>query len=420
MTEKERKFREKYLDEIRDLASYYRRELLTNIVPFWEERVVDKEYGGYLNGFDRYGNLTDDRKPGWFIGRDLYSFSALYNRIERRDSWLEIATAGRRYMDTSAYAGGSHFHQMMSRDGKVISKESSIFTEHFIAKGLCEYITACGGTSDSPDAAFARELIENIFVKTADRNELRREGIPDHLQKHAVNFMNLIVALESFQIFENAYSQKLDECLHNSLYVFANDELKTPFEYIGNDGKPVTTGEGRLVDPGHTLESLWFSMEAGIRGNRPEYIRRASEILDWTISHAYDEEYGGFYQHVDFEKTVPVDERFLTNSYAGTPVAWDDKIWWVQAEALNALAMSSILTSDDRQFEYFLRMHEYTKNCFRDSEAREWFSFLKRDGTVYDTRKGFELKGPYHILRTHMLLTEFFEKYVNNELIIPR
>ena len=418
MTEKQKIFREKHLNEIKVLAKYYRSELLGNIVPFWEERVVDKEFGGYFNGFDRYGKLIDDKKPGWFIGRDLYTFAALYNKIEKRPEWLEIAKVGRESMNGPAYAGNGRFHQMMSRDGRVISKESSIFTEHFAAKALCEYIKACGKNAKQEDIDFARILIDGIYERTADRNELRQEGIPDNMQKHAVNFMNLIVALESLPVFENAYISKLNESVHNSLFIYANNDLKVPFEYIGNDGKPVLEGEGRLVDPGHTLESLWFSMETGLQEHIPELITRAGEVLNWVIAHAYDHEYGGFYQHVDFETLIP-EKRFLLNSYAGTPVAWNDKIWWVQAEALNALAMSALLNSDEKQFSYFMEVHNFTKEYFRDQEAPEWFSFLKRDGTVYDTRKGFELKGPYHVPRTHMLLTELFEAYVNNELMIP-
>ena len=74
----------KHEKELRRILKKVREELLFEVVPFWEKRVVDREYPGYLNCFDRQGNLIDERKPGWFVGRTMYTFAALYNRMEKR------------------------------------------------------------------------------------------------------------------------------------------------------------------------------------------------------------------------------------------------------------------------------------------------------------------------------------------------
>lgn len=193
--------------------------------------------------------------------------------------------------------------------------------------------------------------------------------------------------------------------------MFANDEYKAPFEYIGTDGKPRLEGEGRLIDAGHTMESLWFSMRAGKECGCAAYIKRAETVLDWVIARCYDEEYGGFYQHVDVDTLIP-QQRFLVNDYAGIPAAWDDKIWWVQAEGLNALAMSALYNENEKHFTYFLKLYDYVQNCFRDKEFGEWYSILKRDGSIRSDKKGFELKGPYHVPRCLMQLTVLLEAYL--------
>lgn len=142
------------------------------------------------------------------------------------------------------------------------------------------------------------------------------------------------------------------------------------------------------------------------------YIKRAETILDWVIARCYDETYGGFYQHVDVEKTIP-QQRFLVNDYAGIPAAWDDKIWWVQAEGLNALAMSALYNENERHYTYFLKLYDYVQNYFRDREFGEWYSILKRDGAVRSDKKGFELKGPYHVPRCLMQLTVVLKDYLS-------
>lgn len=408
--ERKSEFYIRHEKELRRLLRKVREELLCETIPFWENRVVDREYPGYLNCFDRRGCLYDDRKPGWFVGRTMYTFAALYNTIERREEWLDIARTGRAFMDGGFYAGGGRFRQMMSREGRVLKGTVSIFTDHFAVKGLYEYVKACPEEERQKEKESAGRLSDALFRNVEDPKVLASENIPPGFQKHAVNFMTLLVALESRDLFGQRYGEILKKCVEKSLYEFASDAYEAPFEYIGTDGKPKPEGEGRLIDPGHTMEAMWFSMKAGKKCGNTEYGRRAVRILDWVIDRCYDEEYGGFYQHVDLDGAL--EERFRTNDYAGIPAAWDDKIWWVQAECLYALAMSALDHENERHYAYFLKMYDYIQTYLRDKEYGEWYSILKRDGTVRSDYKGFELKGPYHVPRCLMQLAVLIEEYL--------
>lgn len=403
-----RLFREKYLPQIKDLAVYYRKLLLEDIVPFWEERIVDTEYGGYFNCFDRKGILYKDVKCGWFIGRDMYMFSALYNNIEKRPKWLDAAKTGRRFLTEKAMTKGGRLNYLMARDGTVIEGETSIFTDHFATKGLFEYIEASGSKEDVP---LAKSMYDNLIHNLSDNTILANECRDDRFRKHAINFMTLIVAIEGKRLFGDEMKPIIDACLHDSLFTFVDDSEEAPLEYVSAEGRPLYVDEGRIVDPGHTMESLWFSMKEGVEREDPNIIKRASKIVDWVIDRAWDKEYGGFYQNVDVFDTVP-EKPFLSNRYVDIDVAWSDKIWWVQAEALYTLALSALLTGNERHFEYFLKLHQYCKDYFSDPEFGEWYSILRRDGRVLNDRKGFELKGFYHVPRCVMQLVLLFEKYV--------
>jgi N-acylglucosamine 2-epimerase len=156
-------------------------------------------------------------------------------------------------------------------------------------------------------------------------------------------------------------------------------------------------------------------MREGYERHDAAIIKRASELVDWVIDRAWDEEYGGFYQHVDIFDTIP-EKPFLNSRYIDIDVGWADKIWWVQAEALYALALSALLTGNERHFQYFLKLHQFCKDYFSDPVYGEWYSVLKRDASVLSDRKGFELKGPYHVPRCAMQLTILFERYMNGLL----
>lgn len=404
-------FYNKHRQELKKIREETRAWLLEDIVPFWEMRVVDRDYGGYLNCFDRKGRLYDTTKQGWFVGRNMYTFSALYNHIGPREEWLAVVQAGRDYMKTSFRAGDGRFNQELDREGKVKKGATSVFTDHFAVKGLYEYIRAAGKTGNVQEVLYARTLSDSLFCHVKDREILRHEGVPDGWQKHAVNFMNLIVALESRPLFGDTYEGIARECVHKSLYEFASDNYEAPFETIKSDGTPCLQGLGRIIDAGHTMESLWFCMRAGLELGEPSWIERAGHIMDWVILRCYDQTFGGFLQHVDVEQKCPENE-FLITDYSSIPVGWEDKIWWVQAEALYALLMSGLLNEQEKHFAYFKELYDYIGRYFRDSRYGEWYAVLKRDGTVLCDKKGFALKGAYHIPRCLMQIVTLLDWYL--------
>lgn len=404
-------FREKHHGRIKELAAYYRRHLLEDIMPFWEERVTDREQGGYFNCFERDGRLYSHIKPGWFVGRNIYTFSALYNTVEKRQKWLDIAEHGRAFLTDKALNASGRLNYMMERDGTAISGETSIFTDHFAVKGFFEYIEASGRKKDLP---LAGRLFDLLLKNLSDGRVLANECHDVRFRKHPISFMTLLVAIEGKRFLGDAVIPVIDRELHTTLYTFADDAEKAPLEYVSAEGKPLYESIGRIIDPGHTMESLWFSMREGMERSDRRIVERAGEIVDWVIDRAWDNEYGGFYQNVDVYGTTP-EKPFLSSKYAEMDVKWSDKIWWVQAESLYTLALSALLTGNERHFEYFLKLHQFCKDFFADARYGEWYSILHRDGNVKDGRKGFELKGPYHVPRSVMQLAVLFDKYSASE-----
>ena len=48
-----------------DMAAVWRRDLVTNVIPFWEKHSLDREHGGYFTCCDRDGKILDDSKYMW-------------------------------------------------------------------------------------------------------------------------------------------------------------------------------------------------------------------------------------------------------------------------------------------------------------------------------------------------------------------
>ena len=158
-------------------------------------------------------------------------------------------------------------------------------------------------------------------------------------------------------------------------------------ENIGADGKLVDSMDGRHMNPGHSIESMWFLMDLGKRLNRPELIEKAKETALKMVEYGWDKEYGGIFYFMDL-KGHPTQE-----------LEWDQKLWWVHIETLITMIKGYRLTGDERCLEWFKRVHDYVWEHFADAEYPEWFGYLNRRGEVLLTLKGGKWKGCFHVPR---------------------
>ena len=91
------------MDDIKNLADLYRRELTGNVIPFWEKYSLDREQGGYFTCLDRKGKVYDTDKFVWLQARQVWLFSMLYNRLDKKSEWLEIAALGSSFLQKTRW-----------------------------------------------------------------------------------------------------------------------------------------------------------------------------------------------------------------------------------------------------------------------------------------------------------------------------
>ncbi|MEM9947651.1 MAG: AGE family epimerase/isomerase, partial [Cyanobacteria bacterium P01_D01_bin.36] len=54
-----------------DLAALYKKTLLQNVLPFWQENSIDSQYGGYFSCLDAAGKCYDTDKFIWLQNRQV-------------------------------------------------------------------------------------------------------------------------------------------------------------------------------------------------------------------------------------------------------------------------------------------------------------------------------------------------------------
>jgi hypothetical protein len=128
------------------LADFYRKQLKTQILPFWLKHAADRECGGYLSCLDRYGNVYDADKVDILMqGRISWTFSWMYNEFERQQEWLDSSQGMNSYLQTMWDLGADAGQQ----SGQFQYAEGWRRREHW---GFC-------GADDDPLRAALADLI---------------------------------------------------------------------------------------------------------------------------------------------------------------------------------------------------------------------------------------------------------------------
>ncbi len=385
----------------RELLDIYRRGLLEDVIPWWEERFIDEECGGYLPYRDADGTLLSTDKPVWGLGRTVWMWSRLHHAVEARDEWLAVARHGLDFLLAHAFDADGRMFWRLTRDGRPLVQRRYLFTECFGAIALAEFARAAG---EEEHLAGARELFRRVLQYHQTPGLLPPKVIPAtrRLKGHAMPMILLNVSQILREIdAENAtlYDDVIGESIREVLGHFVKPEKRCLLETVLADGSVLDTPEGRTVNPGHAIETSGFLMhEARHRGNDRELIAQASRILEWSLEIGWDREFGGILYFVDCDGKPP------------EPYEHDMKLWWPHTEALYATLLAHHLTGEARWAEWYERLHGYTFARFPDEEHGEWFGYLHRDGTVASPVKGNHWKGPFHLPRMQLLAWSLLEE----------
>lgn len=375
---------------INSLASYadqYKSELLENVLPFWLKHSPDKVNGGYYTCLDREGNVFDTDKFMWLQGRGVWTFSYMYNNVEKRQEWLDMALHGAQFMEKYGRDAEGNWYFSLDKTGRPLIQPYNIFSDCFATMGFAAL-----------DKAQPNDRYKEIAVGTFENILRRKDNWKGKYNKAypgtrpLKNFSlpmilcNLSLELEHLLGAERVKSF-IPEIVHDVMEVFYQQESGLIVENVLEDGSFSDCFEGRLVNPGHSIEAMWFIMDLGKRMQDETLIRKACDIMLETLEYGWDKEFGGIYYYRDIKGTPPLQ------------LEWDQKLWWVHVEALVALAKGYRLTGDERCARWFKTVHDYTWKHFKDYEHDEWFGYLNRQGEVLLSLKGGKWKGCFHVPR---------------------
>ena len=388
--------------DFKTLSEQYKNELLNKVIPFWETNSPDKEFGGYFTCLDREGKVFDTDKFIWLQARQVWMFSKLYNEVEQKPEWLQMALDGAAFLQKYGHDGHLNWYFSLTREGQPLVQPYNIFSDCFATMAFGQLSKATG---NDEFATIAKDTFQNILKRSDNPKGIYNKLVPGTRPLKGFSLpmilCNLSLEIEHLLAPELVEST-VEKVLHEVMEVFYQPDSGLILENVNPDGSFSDSFEGRLLNPGHAIEAMWFIMDLSERLKRPELAQKAVDIALRTLKYGWDEKYGGIFYFLDLKGNPPQQ------------LEWDQKLWWVHIETLITLIKGYALTGNEECLSWFEKVHDYSWAHFADAEFGEWFGYLNRQGEVLLNLKGGKWKGCFHVPRGMFQVWKTLEKINSN------
>ena len=368
---------------------------------FWLERGMDQEHGGVYTCLDRKGEIYSTDKSVWMQGRCGWIYAFLCHSYGVRQEWLDASKSCLDFMEEHCFnhASGGRMYFTVTAEGKPLRQRRYYFSEAFCAMANAEYYGVTGDKSRLERARQCYDLYWDLSQGKPDPVGMGPKTIAETRTGRAFGTPMIIlnvtgVLLRTDPERRALYEERAQQCVDDIFKYHVKPDLKCTLENVDVDGTPrLYYTEGRVVNPGHDIEGVWFLLEHAQRTGDRELVKKAAQMFDWAIAAGWDSEYGGL--------------LYFTDCLGKPPEAYehDMKLWWPHNEILIASMMLYRDTGDEKYLDWFYKTLDYCKARFADPEYGEWYGYLRRDGLpTQPSTKGSTFKGPFHMPRSMILV----------------
>jgi N-acylglucosamine 2-epimerase len=386
--------------EFQTLLDTYRTTLLDDIVPFWIRHAIDPD-GAINNCIADDGSILSRDRWVWSQWRALWVFSKLYNCVETRPEWLDIARGLYGYLMAHGPLDNGHWPTLLDGDGSVKMGYESIYVDGFAVYALVEFWRAT-----QEDAALEAAVDTYRAVDEDLAGELPPPAYPYPIERGAMAHGVSMIFSQAFDELAEAtgvaaIDAAADRHHRRVMETFLREDRGLVLEWLGVDEQELAPPKGTVVNPGHAIESMWFQIHIARRHGDEATAVRAAHAMLRHLEFGWDDEFGGI---------------FLARDADGhADIAWklpDSKIWWPHTEALYGTLIGYEVTGDQAFLDWHDRVHDYAFQRFPVPEHGEWRPNLDRQGNPINEVVALPVKDPFHLPRALIYCIDVLERLV--------
>jgi mannobiose 2-epimerase len=395
----------------REHALFFHGQLRQSILPYWLDTTLDRTNGGYVLADDGRGGRVAREKQLVTQARLVWTFSLVHEKgysNSGRD-YLQAAEHGYRFLQEhflDREHGGYYWKTDLT--GQPINDRKILYGQAFVIYALVEYSRASGNREPLQQALALYQVLQQHAYDgvhggwfehfTRDWKLITRpdSGVEVEVAglKSANAHLHLMEALaELYQASGDAAVRKsLEEALRlNSTYFYPKDAGKSCF-HRQPDWAEVTDPKSAGLSYGHNVEFAWLMIRAEqVLGVRPSW-DHFHALMRHALLHGFDYEHGGLY----------------SRGMGDEPANQLDKVWWVQAEMVAALA-DVFRNRPEADYSRALSLTlQFIRHHQADPKDGIWYDTVTADGKVKVAAKAHNWKANYHDVRALIKLIEAF------------
>lgn len=392
---------------VNQLKQEVQQVLTTNILPYWMNKMRDKENGGFYGCITGQETLVPESEKGAILNaRILWTFSCAY-RVLHLPEYLETATCAKREIIDHFYdnkLGGIYWS--IDANGHPLDTKKQIYTIGFAIYGLSEYHRATG---DCEALEYAIRLFHDIEAHSFDHEkngycealtcewkeiaDMRLSPKDANERKTMNTHLHILEAYTNlFRIWKN---EQLKKQLHNLIRLFVDEILNIDTKHLQLFFDDDWQSKHSIVSYGHDIEASWL-------------IHEATYVLDDKQLLAEVEPYVIDIAEAASEGFLP-SGGMIYELHQNTSSIDADRHWWVQAEATVGYINLYQHFDDKFSLSRAVLCWKFIKAHLIDYKNGEWYWSLSADGTTNkdDDKAGF-WKCPYHNGRMCLEIIERF------------
>jgi len=162
--------------DFKALHQLYRAELLERTIPFWLKYGIDWQSGGICTCISDEGQVQSGDKYVWSQLRAIWTFSALYNKIERKPEYLDAATHIFDFITLYGRNDRGEWYFCLDQNGQpLFDGATSIYCDGFAIYGFTEFARA---TSNLHAIDLARQTYANVQLRLAQPGSYQTQPLP--------------------------------------------------------------------------------------------------------------------------------------------------------------------------------------------------------------------------------------------------
>ena len=382
------------LQTTRDIIAIEMQQVLNDEFRLWYPLSIDTSFGGFFSDIDYQWKLDGrQNKMIVTQSRHVWSTANAGIFYQKDNTLRNVAGHGVQFLENKMWDkefGG--FFNLVSREGEPLKEVGEIiktaYGNAFAIYGLAAYYRASG---DTAALKLAQETFWWLEKHSYDPYNggyfqfMSPNGIPFTEGYKASPPKDQNSSIHILECFTELYKVWPDSTLKERLFLMlrlVRDIITTDKGYMvlffQGDWTPISYRDSNAaareknyefdhVSFGHDVETAYLMLEAsealGMK-NDSVTLEVAKKMVDHTLRNGWDKERRGIY-----------DGGYYFQGEEKTTIVRNTKEWWSQVEALNSfLMMSDLFPNDEQQYyEKFCIQWNYCKKYLIDKEHGGWY-----------------------------------------------